>query len=52
MKVCTDSWQNNEKATVLQFKMGDFIKTSGFSSFCQIFVKNEILIKVFQRTNM
>ena len=26
MKVCPDSWSNNEKATVLQLKMENFVK--------------------------
>jgi len=29
MNVCADLWPNNKKATVLPFKMGDFVK------FCQ-----------------
>ena len=48
LKVCTDSWLNNTRATVLQFKTRDFPKfcqrfnyyfhhKSGFLSLCQLF---------------
>jgi len=46
LKVCADLRQNNKKSTVLQLKMGEFVKfcqksiflpQGKFSSFCQVF---------------